>query len=65
MAVRQIERTRSGYGPPHDRFSEGIHHVRDDLGGPIGWDLAFLALGAVLNAGGLALARSGERVAAR
>jgi uncharacterized membrane protein len=25
----------------------GIHHVRDDLGGPIGWDLGFLALGAV------------------
>ena len=21
----------------------GVHHVRDDLGGPIGWDLAFLA----------------------
>jgi uncharacterized membrane protein len=43
----------------------GIHHVRDDLGGPIGWDLAFLALGVVLIAGGLALARSGARVAAR
>jgi uncharacterized membrane protein len=26
----------------------GLHHVRDDLGGPIGWDLAFLALGAGL-----------------
>jgi uncharacterized membrane protein len=34
----------------------GIHHVRDDLGGPLGWDLAFLAFGAVLLAGGLALA---------
>jgi uncharacterized membrane protein len=34
----------------------GIHHVRDDLGGPLGWDLAFLALGALLLAGGLALA---------
>jgi uncharacterized membrane protein len=22
----------------------GIHHVRDDLGGPVGWDIAFLAL---------------------
>ena len=42
----------------------GIHHVRDDLGGPIGWDLGFLALGALLVVGGLALARSGERVAA-
>jgi uncharacterized membrane protein len=26
----------------------GIHHVRDDLGAPIGWDLAFLAFGAGL-----------------
>jgi uncharacterized membrane protein len=36
----------------------GIHHVRDDLGAPLGWDLAFLALGALLIAGGLALERS-------
>ena len=36
----------------------GIHHVRDDLGGPLGWDLAFLALGVLLVAGGLALERS-------
>ena len=35
----------------------GLHHVRDDLGGPIGWDLAFLALGAALIAAGAALAR--------
>ena len=34
----------------------GIHHVRDDLGGPLGWDLAFLAFGAVLVLVGLALA---------
>jgi uncharacterized membrane protein len=34
----------------------GIHHVRDDLGGPIGWDLAFLALGAALLVGGWSLA---------
>jgi uncharacterized membrane protein len=34
----------------------GIHRVRDDLGGPIGWDLGFLAFGALLVAGGLALA---------
>jgi uncharacterized membrane protein len=25
----------------------GIHHVRDDLGGPLSWDLAFLAIGVV------------------
>lgn len=39
----------------------GIHHVRDDLGGPLAWDLGFLALGALLLAGGLALARSSHR----
>jgi uncharacterized membrane protein len=38
----------------------GIHHVRDDLGGPLGWDLGFLAFGAALVAVGVALARSGE-----
>jgi uncharacterized membrane protein len=42
----------------------GLHHVRDDLGGPLGWDLAFLALGALLLAAGLALSRTGERAAA-
>lgn len=35
----------------------GVHHVRDDLGAPIGWDLGFLALGALLLGGGLLLAR--------
>ena len=38
----------------------GIHHVRDDLGGPLGWDLAFLALGAVQLAVGLWLARTAQ-----
>src|SRR3954449_1832758 len=41
----------------------GLHHVRDDLGGPLGWDLAFLALGLALLVGGLGLARAGRRVA--
>ena len=36
----------------------GLHHVRDDLGGPIGWDLGFLAFGALILLGGLALERS-------
>jgi uncharacterized membrane protein len=40
-----------------DHHLLGIHHVRDDLGGPIGWDLAFLALGAILLVAGLAAAR--------
>ena len=39
----------------------GVHHVRDDLGAPIGWDLAFLAFGALLIAVGFALARSAAR----
>lgn len=41
----------------------GIHHVRDDLGAPLGWDLAFLALGVALIVGGGLLARSVERIA--
>jgi uncharacterized membrane protein len=40
----------------------GIHHVRDDLGAPLGWDLAFLAFGVLLVVVGLAMARSAERV---
>ena len=35
----------------------GIHHVRDDLGGPLGWDLGFLAFGVLLVVGGWVLAR--------
>jgi uncharacterized membrane protein len=35
----------------------GVHHVRDDLGGPLGWDLAFLAFGALLVAAGWRLQR--------
>ena len=36
----------------------GVHHVRDDLGGPVSWDLGFLALGVLLVLAGVALARS-------
>lgn len=35
----------------------GVHHVRDDLGGPLGWDLAFLAWGAIMVVAGWALTR--------
>lgn len=42
----------------------GIHHVRDDLGGPVGWDIGFLIFGVLLIALGFALSRSAERVAA-
>ena len=34
-----------------------IHHVRDDLGGPLSWDLAFLIFGATLVLAGGALLR--------
>lgn len=39
----------------------GVHHVRDDLGGPLAWDLGFLALGAALVLVGWLLMRSGSR----
>lgn len=39
----------------------GVHHVRDDLGGPLSWDLGFLALGALLLVGGWLLHRRGLR----
>ncbi len=39
----------------------GIHHVRDDLGGPLGWDLAFLASGVVFSAAGWSLTRTRAR----
>jgi uncharacterized membrane protein len=41
----------------------GIHHLRDDLGAPLGWDLGFLASGVILMSIGFALTRSGEQVA--
>ena len=39
----------------------GIHHVRDDLGGPLSWDIGFLIFGALLIAVGWAWHRRGER----
>jgi uncharacterized membrane protein len=35
----------------------GIHHVRDDLGGPLSWDIAFLALSVLLLISGVAMSR--------
>ena len=43
----------------------GVHHVRDDLGAPLSWDLAFLASGVLLIAGGWLLHRRGVRTLAR
>jgi uncharacterized membrane protein len=39
----------------------GVHHVRDDLGGPLSWDIGFLVVGALLVAGGWLLHRRGVR----
>ena len=36
----------------------GLHHVRDDLGAPLGWDIAFPASGVLLTAVGAALVRT-------
>jgi uncharacterized membrane protein len=38
----------------------GVHHVRDDLGAPLGWDLGFLTFGALLVLVGWAMVRSGR-----
>jgi uncharacterized membrane protein len=43
----------------------GIHHVRDDLGGPLGWDIGFLALAVVQMAAGWKLFASARRVGTR
>jgi uncharacterized membrane protein len=40
-----------------DHHILGIHHVRDDLGAPLGWDIGFLALGAAQVALGWLLVR--------
>jgi uncharacterized membrane protein len=44
-----------------DHHLLGVHHVRDDLGGPLAWDLGFLVLGVLLVACGAALHRHGRQ----
>jgi len=39
----------------------GVHHVRDDLGGPLSWDIGFLVLGVLLILSGWLLYRRGLR----
>lgn len=41
----------------------GIHHVRDDIGSPLSWDIGFLILGATLIVVGLAMRRADLRSA--
>jgi uncharacterized membrane protein len=43
----------------------GVHHVRDDLGGPLAWDIGFLIFGVLLIIGGWLLYRSGRRALGR
>ena len=47
-----------------DHHLLGIHHVRDDLGGPVGWDIAFTIFGLLQVAVGLWLARRAREGAA-
>jgi uncharacterized membrane protein len=42
-----------------------IHHVRDDLGAPLSWDLGFLAFGLALVVGGWLLHRHGAALLRR
>jgi uncharacterized membrane protein len=39
----------------------GVRHLRDDLGGPLSWDIGFLVFGVALMVGGWLLQRVGER----
>jgi uncharacterized membrane protein len=48
-----------------DHHILGLHHVREAAANPLLWDLGFLALGAVLSIGGIALARAATRPADR
>jgi uncharacterized membrane protein len=43
----------------------GVHHVRDDLGGPLSWDIGFLIFGVLLIAGGWTLHKAGLRTLER
>jgi uncharacterized membrane protein len=40
-----------------NHFVLGLHHIRDDLGGPVGWDVGFLVFALALLAAASALLR--------
>ncbi len=44
-----------------DHHILGVHHVRDDLGAPLSWDIGFLVFGALLVAGGWLLHEHGRQ----
>ncbi len=48
-----------------DHHILGLHHVRDDLGGPLVWDLGFLGVSVLLTGAGWLLHRSGGRAGRR
>jgi uncharacterized membrane protein len=41
-----------------NHFVLGLHHIRDDLGGPIEWDIGFLGFALALIAVGMSISRS-------
>ena len=43
-----------------DHLILGVHHVRDDLGGPASWDIGFLVFGLLLVVLGGALHKAGD-----
>lgn len=47
-----------------DHHLLGVHHVRDDVGSPLSWDIGFLVFSALLVFGGWLLHRRGLRVMA-
>lgn len=43
-----------------NHFIFGLHHIRDDLGGPVSWDIGFLMFAVLLMGVGAALSRSSK-----
>jgi uncharacterized membrane protein len=41
-----------------NHFILGLHHIRDDLGGPVGWDIGFLVFALALIGGGWRMAQA-------
>lgn len=48
-----------------NHFVLGLHHIRDDLGGPVGWDIGFLVFALLLIAVGWRMIRASARTADR
>lgn len=48
-----------------DHHMLGVHHVRDDLGAPLAWDIGFLIFGLLLITGGWLLHKRGLAVLRR